>query len=93
MNRKLIRPSLSLRGDFPGPHRRPAALQGTHAEAGYLQHAVESGAPFVVELLGGEEIRGRLQGHDEDVLILAGEDGSAVVLRKERVRTYRVERR
>lgn len=92
MHRKLIRPSLASRPSAgPAAMRRPPSPESTHAEAGYLLHAVESGAILVLEFLGGERLRGRLEGYDKDSLILAGAEGGSVVVRKDRLRAFWLE--
>jgi len=93
MDRKLIRPSLTARAAAQGASRRAVAPESTHAEAGYLVQTMESEALLIVQLLGGEEIRGRLEGYDRDVLILGREGSSPLVVRKERVRAYWMERK
>ena len=94
MDRKLIRPSLTARAAAQGASsRRAVTPESTHAEAGYLVQVMESEALLVVQLLGGEELRGRLDGYDRDVLILGREGSSPLVVRKERVRAYWMERK
>src|SRR5688500_5187153 len=49
MDRKLIRPSLSARpSGSGGAARRALVPESTHAEAGYLVQAIESGAPLTI---------------------------------------------
>ena len=94
MDRKLIRPSLSARPSASGgAGRRALVPESTHAEAGYLVQAIESGLMLTVELLGGEEHRGRLEAYDRDVLLLARDSGPTLVLRKDRIRAYWMDRR
>ena len=94
MDRKLIRPSLGAKRPEPAsaairPVRPPTE---TRAETGYLVQAIESGAPFRIELLGGALLEGRLEGYDRDVLILAREGQPPLVVRKDRIRRYAAER-
>ena len=89
MDRKLIRPSLT-RPPGTGPRRPPSP--GHHAESGYLQQAVDARGVFVLELLGGGEHRGRLEAHDHDAFVLSSEGGPLLVVRKEKVRCYWLER-
>jgi hypothetical protein len=93
MDRKLIRPSLAARPSSASAPARRSVPESTHAEAGYLQQAIESEAVFVVQLLGEGELRGRLEGYDRDVLMLARDGQPSLVLRKERIRAYWVERK
>lgn len=89
MDRKLIRPSLTRP---PGAGPRRLSSPGHHAESGYLQQAVDARGVFVVQLLGGEELRGRLEAHDHDAFVIASEDRPLLVVRKDKVRCYWLER-
>ena len=92
MSRKLIRPELKGHDAAPRPPRRQAPPESTHAEAGYLLHAIESRSPFVARLLGGAELRGRVESHDRDALGLLLDDGRSILLRKSKIKYYWVER-
>lgn len=89
MDRKLIRPSLT-RPPGSGPRRPPPP--GHHAESGYLQQAVDARGVFVVQLLGGEELRGRLEAHDHDAFVMGTDERALQVVRKDKVRCYWLER-
>ena len=91
--RKLIRPSLpGGRNDTDrrGP-RRELPPEATHAEAQYLQQAIQDGSTLVVTLLDGTVLRGRLEYYDRDCLKLEPEGGARMLLRKDKIKHYRVE--
>ena len=94
MPRKLIRPQVQqLRaGPHALPAKRPVPPESTQAEASYLAQAIESKATLVIRLVGGDEIRGRLEYYDRDCLKIEPEGGRKILLRKDKIKYYRVER-
>jgi hypothetical protein len=92
VSRKLIRPSLTTAVRPQRGVKRPVPPEGTHAEAGYLLQAIESGCSFAVRLLGGQELRGRLESYDRDALSLRAPSGQVLLLRKSHVACYWMER-
>ena len=89
MSRKLIRPTLGRsRAASAAVVRRHAPSSATQAEAGYLHHAIESGSTLVVRLLGGTEIRGRIDYYDRDCIRLQREGQPDLLLRKEKIKYY-----
>jgi hypothetical protein len=92
MDRKLIRPSLGTPPRGPSRARRAETGEPRSAEPGYLLQAIESRADFVVTLLGGGEVRGRLEGYDRDALTVRDASGAVHLVRKARIACYRMER-
>lgn len=92
MERKLIRPSLGRKSHSAPQGRRQPPPEATHAEASYLLNAMESKATLVVRLAGGSEIRGRVDFYDRDCIKLAREGRPGLLIRKEHVKYYWMER-
>jgi hypothetical protein len=91
--RKLIRPSLPggrADGDRRGP-RRELPPEATNAEAAYLQQAIQDRAVLELTLLSGQVLRARLEYYDRDCLKLEPEGGARLLLRKDKIKYYRVE--
>ena len=76
----------------PARPRRPDVAESAPAEPGYLLQAVESKAAFVVRLLGGEELRGRLEAYDRDALAVRDAAGMLRLVRRPRIACYWMER-
>ena len=93
MVRKLVRPpmdtSLRARKEL-GSRRKPPEASG--AEASYLAGARDSGAVLVVCLRSGNELRGKLEFYDRQILKLVLQDGSRILLRREQINYYHAER-
>ena len=49
-----------------GTGQRAEPQESTGSEAGYLVLAMESGAPLIVRLMDGSELRGVVTGYDRD---------------------------
>jgi hypothetical protein len=92
VDRKLIRPKLGTPPRGPGRARPAEAAEPRSAEPGYLLQAIESRASFVVTLLGGGEVRGRLEAYDRDALTVRDASGALHLVRKARIACYWMER-
>lgn len=94
MSRKLIRPTLHDQGlqARPAKNRRPQPPEVTNAEAHYLRQALQARALVVAELLGGGQVRGRLEGYDRECLKIQPDGGGPIMLRRAKVKYYWAER-
>lgn len=98
VNRKLIRPSLSLprRSDASNERTLTSAEQRlpkrsnvsdqTHAEAFYFQKQMQSRTPMVVVLKDGEEIHGCVEWYDRNSIKIARSGHSNLLIYKQSIR-------
>lgn len=93
MSRKLIRPPVErYKAEAPVPGRRLPPVVSNQAEVGYLRHAMESRGTLTVRLLGGGEVSGRIDHHDRDWIRLQCPGQPDLLLRREKIKYYWLER-
>lgn len=61
-------------------------MASTGQETIYFRYLIDTEAPVVVALRGGEKVRGIVRYYDKDVFSLGQHDGPKLFLRKENVR-------
>lgn len=98
VNRKLIRPSLSMprRSELSGERaltsseqrvpRRANVVEQTHAEAFYFQKQMASRTPMVVVLKDGEEIHGSIDWYDRHCIKINRNGHPGVLIYKQSIR-------
>ena len=91
--RKLIRPSLHAgrSGAARRGQKRGLPPEATNAEVAYLQQVINDGATLLITLVGGRELKGRLEYYDRDCLKIEPEGGARLLLRKDKIKYYRTE--
>jgi len=67
--------------------RRPPPPPGTGQEQRWFDGLRSSGRAVRVQLVGGDELRGRIGTHERDWFELLTDDGPRLVVRKDDVRT------
>jgi RNA chaperone Hfq len=81
VNRKLFRPALpDVKDQYsprqpqqapqPGPRKKPAPPEQTHAESFYYVKQMQSRTPVAVVLTDGEVLRGTVEWYDRDCIKL-----------------------
>jgi sRNA-binding regulator protein Hfq len=83
-NRKLIRPQLPHVAQEAGPARprRPVPPLETGLEDAHLQKQQNLRTRLALTLEGGEVVRGSIEWHDRDCLMIRRDDGTGLLVMK-----------
>lgn len=87
MSRKLIKPNLNeIKKGVTAKKRKPAPPYKTHAENYYYIKQMNNKTPLVIELMGGEQIKGHIEWYDKSCLKIRKEDGLKIILFKHSIK-------
>jgi sRNA-binding regulator protein Hfq len=87
MTRKLIKPNLNeIKKGVSVKKRKPAPPYKTHAENYYYIKQMNNKTPLVIELVGGEKIKGHIEWYDQSCLKIRKEDGVKIILFKHSIK-------
>lgn len=84
MTRKLIKPDLNEIKKYQKKEakKKPPPPYKTHAENYYYVKQMNNRTPMVVELVGGEVLKGRIEWYDEKCIKVKKEDNDSLILFK-----------